>query len=95
MFHRGDLVLEKDDRGLDWNVYLLIDLVNPRSTIQVTWWVRNLGALNHKNGWSKNLIMTVSLNNKFSLKISPEELSEEKQRVYQEFKTNYLDKDLV
>lgn len=95
MFRRGDLVLDRNPRLNDWDVYFLVDASVPESDTVAYWWAHNLGPLNNKCGWNKDLITYVKLVKRYCLRLTLESLSEEKQKTYQEFKTNYLDKDLV
>jgi hypothetical protein len=88
MFHRGDLVLDRDDRSNVDVVYFLI-----HESRGYYWWVRNFGPLRY-SGWNKYLAEEHSFNSN-CLKLSINDLSKEKQKIYQEFKTEYLDTDLV
>jgi len=90
MFCRGDLVLERNsERYSSYEVLLLV-----RNNIDDYWWCRRFGDLDFTRGWNKYDLTSIRLS-ETCIKLPLSALSDEKQRTYQEFKENYLDKDLV
>ena len=95
-FNRGDLVLESGSKyHYETTVYLLIDRVDEEyESKNEVWWVRDLGNLQYSNGWSKWFTIEKIITEDH-IKISPNQLSKSKQKVYQEFLTKYVETDIV
>ena len=94
-FNRGDLILDRSPKYPEYTVYILIMQCSENLNEDSYWWIHNLGEPSYSCRWNKFIIEKVLIHKNFAIKLIPESLNKEKQKAYQEFKTKYLDTDLV
>jgi len=91
MLKRGDLVIDRESRDYQpSNVFLLI-----KNEDGNMWWVYDMGYLNHKTGWHRELLILQELHPEYLVKLTVDQLNKDKQQAYYEFKKQYIDTDRV